>query len=146
MSGLTVIRVRHRCCFLFAYLRRFGHWCLWAWNCQIAWDGLGAAFHTVSKTFRYARGCLKKSFGNQSRNQWCSLLTTQLKQWCNQWCILLMLLTIVFNILLMLLTIVFNILLMLLTIVFILSNNNYKFFPTINRWYYQYNNYSIIIL
>ena len=23
MSGLTVIRVRHRCCFLFAYLTRF---------------------------------------------------------------------------------------------------------------------------
>ena len=129
MSGLTVIRVRLRYCFLFALFALFAcllnftrvafvfsrlilikawqnkragglenglfdtfmdsicvwlenglfyvflHWCRWAWNCQIAWDGLGAAFHTLSKTFRYARGLfmsqLIKQLIKQLGKQWC---------------------------------------------------------------------------
>ena len=46
-------------CFICVFL----HWCRKVKNCQIAWDGLGAVFHTNSKTFRYARGL----FGQNTR-------------------------------------------------------------------------------
>ena len=101
--------------FFICFICVFLHWCLWAWNCQIAWDGLGAVFHTVSKTFRYARGLFMSQLRNQLRNQ----LKKQLRK---QWCI-----TYAINNV----DKINDVLLMLLTIVFILSNNNYKFFPII---------------
>jgi len=43
--------------------------CWWARKQLYARDEVGALFHTVSKTFRYGRGCLKKVLENQLRNQ-----------------------------------------------------------------------------
>ena len=67
MSGLTVIRVRHRCCFLFALFA-----CFYKCACgpeiaksrEMAWGRHSIQF---LKHSAMPGGCLKKSFGNQLR-------------------------------------------------------------------------------